>query len=200
VIAGMLIGVQLWKDPEADKSDVSSSVTTTELPNPPTPRATISLPSMGTLADRMGRDVQVGSPAPDFTLPDLHGELQSLSSYRGSVVLINFWTTWCPPCRLEMPALQAAYEKYEQHGFTILAVNWTELDEPDAVEDFALEMGLTFPILMDERGEVSEELFKLRGLPTSVFINGDGIVSEIFIGPLELESIETKIQTIIEEN
>ncbi|NIS80330.1 MAG: redoxin domain-containing protein [Anaerolineales bacterium] len=173
--------------------------TPTQQPIRSSPEPSVPVPSTGTSSGSLGLAVRVGSLAPDFTLPDLEKGPLSLNMFQGSVVLINFWTTWCPPCRAEMPALQEAYEKYQDQGFTVLAVNWTQVDDPEQVEPFVREFGLTFPILLDENGEVSERLYNLLGLPTSVFIGRDGMVREIFIGPLQLESLEARIQSLLEE-
>ncbi|MFV2045678.1 MAG: TlpA disulfide reductase family protein, partial [Anaerolineales bacterium] len=136
----------------------------------------------------------------DFTLSDLAGSPHSLSDHQGQVVLINFWTTWCPPCREEMPALQETYERYRDRGFVVLGVNWTAVDDPDLVAPYVEELGLSFPILLDTDSAVSEELYQLLGLPTSIFVGRDGIVRQVFIGALELDTLEDKIVSMLEEN
>ncbi len=123
----------------------------------------------------------VGAPAPDFTLTDLDGQTVTLSDLQGQVVLLNFWATWCGPCRLEMPLLQAAYTERQSQGFTILAI---DLDDPVAdVLDFRDALGLTFPVLLDP-GTTVTDLYRVRGWPTSYFINRDGFVSRQHIGAL----------------
>lgn len=187
VIAGVLLGWKMFLSPQPS-SALSGS------PTPDIPVQTTAVPS-----SRLSQAVRVGSPAPDFTLPDIHGTPTSLGAYEGNVVLINFWTTWCPPCRTEMPALQEAFDKYQNQGFTILAINVIELDDVEEIEPFVLELGLTFPILLDEDTSVSEDLFNIIGLPTSVFVGRDGTVREIFIGALQLENLEAKIISLLEE-
>ncbi len=123
----------------------------------------------------------VGAPAPDFTLQDLDGHAVTLSDLRGQVVILNFWATWCGPCRLEMPLLQAAYTSQKDQGLIILAI---DLDDPAAdVRDFRDALGLTFPVLLDP-GTTITDLYRVRGWPTSYFINRDGFVSRQHIGAL----------------
>jgi cytochrome c biogenesis protein CcmG/thiol:disulfide interchange protein DsbE len=124
--------------------------------------------------------------APDFALPDLYDEeiLYILSRYEGRPVILNFWASWCGPCRVEMPAFQAAFEQYEDDGLVILAVNQTFIDNAEAAREFADEMGLTFPLARDDDGRVSEGLYQVRGLPTTVVIRPDGTVAFVQIGPL----------------
>lgn len=165
-----------------------------------TTKPDITVQKTGIPSINLSKAVQVGLMAPGFTLLDLNDKRHSLSAYLGGVVLINFWTTWCPPCRLEMPALQLAYEKYRDQGFTVLGVNWTKVDDLELVESFTRELGLTFPILLDESGEVSKDLYNIIGLPTSIFVGRDGTVKEIFIGPLLIETLEAKILTLLEES
>jgi len=128
---------------------------------------------------------------PDFTLPALSGELISLSDYAGKPVLINFWATWCPPCRIEMPAIQHVFD--EQDGaFVVLAVN---LEETHAViQPFVDELGLTFPILLDSDGLVTWQ-YRVLGLPTSVFVTPEGTIYEQYIGPMD----ETFIKEMLAE-
>jgi peroxiredoxin len=121
----------------------------------------------------------VGAPAPDFTLKDLSGSDVTLSGLRGQVVLINFWATWCGPCRLEMPAIQAEYEELRASGLMVLAVN---LDEPQpAVQAFADELGLTFPVLLDPGAKVND-LYRVRGYPTTFFVDREGVVARLHVG------------------
>jgi cytochrome c biogenesis protein CcmG/thiol:disulfide interchange protein DsbE len=114
-------------------------------------------------------------------------------------VLINIWTSWCPPCRAEMPALQQVYEAYRDQGFEILAVNATNQDSQQDAVGFAQELGLTFPILLDSTGEVSN-LYQLRSLPTSFFVDSRGIIHEVVIGgPMSEALLRTRVQQLLEE-
>lgn len=199
IVVGFTLGWQFFRSPQPFPNP-DPIPTSTDEPIPSTPESNVIIPVAGTLSSRLGQTIRVGSLAPDFTLLNLQGTPLSLNMFRGSVVLINFWTTWCPPCRLEMPALQLAYEKYRDQGFTVLGVNWTRVDDLELVEPFTHELGLTFPIVLDASGEVSEDLYNIIGLPTSIFVGRDGTVREIFIGPLLIETLETKIQTLLEES
>lgn len=199
IIAGALIGSQLWRNPEGVDANLPGPTLTKGLQTHPPASATIWVPDQGRLTDRLTEGVQIGAPAPEFILTDINGEDHAFSSYKGSIVLINFWTTWCPPCEYEMPALEKAYEKYRDRGFTILAVNWTQQDDPEQVDPYVQSLGLSFPVLLDREGEVSERTFNIRGLPTSIIIDRKGIIREIIIGPIALDGIDSKIQTYLEE-
>lgn len=128
-----------------------------------------------------------GDQAPDFELETVEGETVRLSDLQGEKVLLNFWATWCPPCRAEMPDMQKLHE--EEHDFVILAVNLTETEQSfEDVEDFLEEFGITFQILIDETTEVSSE-YNAFALPTSYFINTDGTIHRKTIGTLNYDLI-----------
>jgi thiol-disulfide isomerase/thioredoxin len=124
--------------------------------------------------------------ASDFLLTDLYDDdiLYSLSKYQGRPIILNFWASWCGPCRVEMPAFQEAHEKHADDGLVILAINQTFIDDIDAARDFADEIGLTFPLLRDDDGRVSEGLYGVRGLPTTVVVRPDGSMAFAQIGPM----------------
>ncbi len=136
-----------------------------------------------------------GYAAPDFTLQTLDGRSMTLSDLRGRAVLINFWATWCPPCRLEMPAIQQVHNQYRDQGFEILAVN---LQEQNAqVSAFAEEMDLTFPILFDRDGSVTNT-YLVRSLPTTFFVDRSGVIQEIIVGgPMPYALIESTIAPLL---
>jgi peroxiredoxin len=126
----------------------------------------------------------VGTQAEDFRLSDLDGKSQSLSQYRGKIVLVNFWATWCKPCTTEMPAMQAMYDRLRDKGFVVLAVN--ELEDDAKVREHIKQYGHTFPVLMDRDNKVANQ-FGVFGLPVSVFIDQEGRVQEYIKGGLLTE-------------
>ncbi len=137
--------------------------------------------------------------APKFVLPDLFDESlsHSLVNYRSRPVILNFWASWCVPCKEEMPALQRAYEKYREEGLIVLGVNQTFVDDLDAARDFVNDLALTFPNVRDDTGNTSEELYQVIGLPTSVFVTPDGEIAYKKIGQLTDEQIETFSQQLV---
>jgi peroxiredoxin len=134
----------------------------------------------------------VGTQAEDFSLIDLEGKSQSLSQYRGKIVLVNFWATWCKPCTTEMPAMQTAYEKLREKNFVVLAIN--ELEDDAKVREHIKQYGHTFPVLMDHDNKVANQ-FGVFGLPVSVFIDEEGRVQEYIKGGLLTEQ---KIQMVVD--
>jgi peroxiredoxin len=126
----------------------------------------------------------VGMLVEDFHLTDLEGKSQSLSQYRGKIVLVNFWATWCKPCTTEMPAMQTMYDKLRDKGFVVLAVN--ELEDDAQVREHIKQYGHTFPVLMDRDNKVANQ-FGVFGLPVSVFIDQEGRVQEYIKGGLLTE-------------
>lgn len=128
----------------------------------------------------------VGTAAEDFRLPDLAGKVQSLSQYRGKVLLVNFWATWCKPCTTEMPAMQTIYDKLRNKGFVVLAIN--ELEDEVKVREHIKQHGHTFPVLMDRDNKVANQ-FGVFGLPVSVFIDEKGVVREYIEGGFLTEQV-----------
>ncbi|MCC7352119.1 MAG: redoxin domain-containing protein [Anaerolineae bacterium] len=135
----------------------------------------------------------VGHPAPDFVLTTPAGEMLRLRDLRGQAVLINFWASWCGPCRSEMPEFQAAYNQRKDQGFTILAVNQGETGATATA--FAQRLGLTFPIVLDNRGEASD-LYGVRALPTSFFVDREGIVRAVVVGAMNGPLLESNLRRI----
>lgn len=128
---------------------------------------------------------QIGQQAPDFTLSLLDGSTISLSDLHGQVVLLNFWATWCEPCRIEMPEFETAYNTTE--GFTILAVNMMEGPEP--ITDYVDELGLTFPIALDRDGSVTN-LYRVVAYPTTYIIDAEGIIRAFNAGPVNVQQVQ----------
>ncbi len=136
----------------------------------------------------------VAGMAPDFTLRTLDGKQVTLSDLRGRPVLINFWATWCPPCRLEMPAMQRVYERHKDEGLVILAVNYRETEEQ--VRPFVEELGLTFSILLDRDGNVANQ-YRVLGLPTTYFVDRTGRVRQVRVGAMSEDFMETNVQELL---
>jgi cytochrome c biogenesis protein CcmG/thiol:disulfide interchange protein DsbE len=141
---------------------------------------------------------QAGFAAPDFTLETPEGETVRLSDLRGQVVLINFWATWCPPCRAEMPAIQQVYDQYQDQGFTVLAV---DVQEGGAqVTAFADQMGLTLPLLMDGDGSVFAD-YRGQALPSTFFVDQKGVIQEVTLGgPMTVAFIESQVTKLLAED
>ena len=133
--------------------------------------------------------LEAGDQAYDFTLQDLDGNTVSLVDFRGRPVIVNFWATWCAPCRIEMPELQAAFEQYQDEELSILAL---DQDEPIDVARayFYEEMNLTFTPLLDENSAIATRYGSYSVLPTSYFINGEGLVTAVHRGPMTMSQIE----------
>ena len=127
----------------------------------------------------------LGYLAPDFTLFDLDGRAITLSELRGVPVLLNFWATWCPPCRAEMPDLQRFHQQYGDQ-VTVLGINWAE--DPQTVRDFLDRYGITYPNVLDRQGKAFV-LYRLTGIPTTFFLDEEGIVRGVWLGPLKTDSI-----------
>lgn len=139
-------------------------------------------------------------PAPAIELAQLGGGQVSLADYRGQVVLVNFWGTWCEPCRREMPALQSAYTQLKDQGFTIIGVNLTRDEgsygnsEAD-VQRFIADYGVTYPIGMDYSGEVTNA-YRVFPLPTSFFIDPDGNIRYVRVGEVTVEDVVTRFEQL----
>ena len=139
----------------------------------------------------------VGYLAPEFTLNTLAGEAVSLSDFRGNPVLINFWATWCGPCRIETPELLRVYDAHKAEGFVILSIDLAHQDSVDDVRAFVEEFNMDFPVLVDETGEVSTDLYRLLGLPVSVFVDRDGVIVRIHIGVMTGEQVDAFVGEIL---
>lgn len=169
------------------ESDAEAPVTTeTAVPeengNPPIGTETQALLEASGL-----RVFQERVPSIDFTLPRLEGGEASLSSHQGSVVLLNFWATWCPPCREELPSMVRLQEELGDENFTILAVSLQE--ERDLVASFLEDNGFELPVLLDRTGQVGGQ-YGVRGIPTSYVLDTEGRVLGMLVGAREWDSPE----------
>lgn len=134
--------------------------------------------------------VRAGMRMENFALQDLNGKTVRLNDYRGKVVLINAWATWCPPCRLEMPDLNALYQENMQKGFTVLAVNAGETR--DQAAGFASQAGLQFPVLLDPDEALMDRL-NIRDFPTSILLGRDGLVKAVHAGMLSRAQMDEMV-------
>jgi peroxiredoxin len=142
--------------------------------------------------------VQMSSSAPDFTLRSVGGANLRLQEQRGQVVLVNFWATWCGPCRQEMPHLNRLYDKYRSSGFVLLGVNID--DDPRAAADLATKLGLRFPVLLDTDKKVSR-VYDMSAMPATLLIDRDGRVRHIHRGYREgfERTYEEQVRSLLKE-
>jgi len=138
---------------------------------------------------------QVGNLAPDFQLQSLDGQTVSLGNLQGKPVLINFWASWCGPCRSEMPYIQEIYEEWVDKGLVLLAINIGE--SSSKVEEFMQGLNLSFTVLLDTKQDVAQR-YNVTGIPTTFFIDKDGIIQDKVIGPFQNKTqIENRLSKII---
>lgn len=139
--------------------------------------------------------IQIGQPAPDFTLTALDGRKLSLSDLKGKVVLLNFWGSWCEPCKEEMPAIQQTYEAWKDKGFVVVGVNIAE--SKVTAKGFADRIGVTFPVVLDSNREVTLQSYKVGPIPSSFFIDKNGIVRGINTGGMSANYMKNRIETLL---
>lgn len=138
--------------------------------------------------------LEPGDVPPDFELKTMDGKTARLSDYKGKKVLLNFWATWCPPCRAEMPHMERFYEqKAKEHNMEILAVNLTASErggnKMKSIQNFSDSFELTFPILLDEEGDIGSK-YQVIAIPTSYFIDTEGIIHQKITGPMDEEMMD----------
>ena len=138
--------------------------------------------------------VYAGALAPNFSLTALDGSEQSLDTLHGTSLLVNFWATWCVPCRNEMPAIQQAYDARKGLAFAVLGVNVGE--SHDQVDSYARELGLSFPLLLDDDTRVSHQ-YHVFGLPTTVFIGRTGVIQEVIVGEMSKETLQANLAQLL---
>ena len=186
-LALLIFGGSLFGGEEAD-----SAGETTPLQQVPDLNATSGLARL----PNSDETLTVGNLAYDFKLQDIDGNSVSLTDFRGQPVIINFWATWCAPCRIEMPELQATYEKYKNDGLVILALDQDE--SPEVVRSFFRdEFGLTFTPLLDVEQAVAQQ-YGVFNFPSSFFVNADGVITAIHRGPALQSQIEDYLGDMIQ--
>jgi thiol-disulfide isomerase/thioredoxin len=154
------------------------------------------LPELGYRMSRLAEP----QPAPEFTLNDMDGKPHALRDYRGRVVFVNFWATWCPPCRRELPSLEEQYGKFKGEPFTVLALN--EWEDPEQAFIFMGQLSVfpTFPVLYDRDGKVAEA-YKVKGLPTTLLLDKKGRMVYRAVGGRDFNhpEVEKIIRALIAE-
>ena len=140
--------------------------------------------------------VLTAQSAPDFTLESLDGKRISLSDYKGKVVLVNIWATWCPPCVRETPRLVRVYNDYQDQGFVLLGINTTYQDKRDLVARFVQEQGMSYPVLLDLDGQVGAT-YGGRLMPTSYLIDRNGKIVVTKVGEVDEAQLREQISALL---
>lgn len=173
LLAAVIIVVNFWSPFQREKNVKAPDIATDE---------------STTDEDIPGADLSQileGNPAPDFTLSTLKGETVKLSDFKGKKVILNFWATWCPPCKAEMPHMQNFYEQQKDNGIEIIAVNLTNLDKGKAaIETFTKDNHLSFKIPLDENGTIGMQ-YQAFTIPTSYIIDSTGVITKKIVGPMD---------------
>jgi cytochrome c biogenesis protein CcmG/thiol:disulfide interchange protein DsbE len=143
---------------------------------------------------------QSGFTAPDFALETHSGDQLELKDLRGKAVILNFWASWCPPCRAEMPAFQQAADEFSDKDLIVLGVNATSQDSLTDVEIFISDHQLEFPILLDVQGQISR-VYQIHSLPTTYFIDQEGVIKKVIVGgPIPLSLLRIEISHLLQED
>ncbi|MEA4900778.1 TlpA disulfide reductase family protein [Desulfitobacterium sp.] len=140
--------------------------------------------------------LEVGNLAPDFELQTLDGKTITLSSLKGKKFILNFWASWCPPCRQEMPDMEKFYTDNHQNGIEILGVNLTSAEKSRTdVPTFIEGNGITFPVVLDESGKVGQ-LYKVSSIPASFIIDSEGVIQKKLVGPMTYDSMRSMLGAV----
>jgi peroxiredoxin len=186
IIVATIVGVLLYLEQRRDEgAQVAEGLGVVELP--------AELNTTGA-----SPATEVGRTPPDFVLETTSGEKLRFSELRGQPVLVNFWASWCTPCRQEMPEIVRASDQHAGGGLVVLAVNLQE--NAEQIEEFADDFGMAFPIVIDRTGQVADAWRiggPVEGIPASYFIDADGVVRARSFGPLTAESLDEHLQTIL---
>ena len=153
----------------------------------------IILAIVAIVTNRPTVNLAVGAVAPDFRTTTPSGEEIRLSDFRGKVVLLNFWATWCGPCRIEMPLFQNLYARYGEEGITIVAVNNRETAQQ--IVGFTDQLGITFPLALDESGTI-QDLYNVSGYPITYIIDADGVIMERHFGVFSPRNINALLDKL----
>lgn len=188
----------------ADSSAVSSDYSELESSSPAEPGSSISSKNQ---AEHSSQQKAQSAAAPDFTLTDQYGTTHTLSEYRGKTIFLNFWATWCPPCKREMPDIQALYESYGSNSGDLIVLGVANPKSPgyphnqdnpqEYVEEFLQENGYTFPVVMDTTGEVFSQ-FGIYSFPTTFMIDKDGNVFGYVTSSLSADMMENIVRQTME--
>ncbi|BCU81638.1 hypothetical protein JIR001_14210 [Polycladomyces abyssicola] len=185
VIVAALIGA-FWHGGKKDRSDQSAQASSS---------TQVQKPKINQTPAQEEPGLQKGDRAPVFALPTLDGHKMDLSKRNGKPALINFWATWCPPCREEMPTLQSIYQQYKNRvDFFIVNSTYQEGSEAD-VSGFLKQYGLTFPVLKDKTGEVTEKYVAL-GLPTTYIVDAKGVIVWKKTGPVTSQEVKRVLDSL----
>ena len=185
----------LGPEPPPESSEQSAPTATLPQGSTNTARPTSTATPTRTKEPNRAQPPQEGNQAFDFALSDLQGDQALLSSFQGKKVMLNFWATWCGPCRLEIPHMVALYEDLRDEGFEIVAINMRE--DTAKVANFVSEFEMEFPILLDITGQVSSAYY-IRAIPTSLFLDEHGVIQAIHVGTLTKETLHKYVNDLMQ--
>jgi peroxiredoxin len=143
---------------------------------------------------------QIGKPAPDFVLNDINGKKVTLAEYKGKVIILNFWATFCGPCKAEMPSLNNLFLSFKKDGLIVLAISTDDSEKP--VQSFVKTKGIAFPVLIEKDSQVFSDRYRVLGLPTTFIIDREGIIVGKILGdrPWDAPDMKEKIGTLLSKN